>query len=454
MATEKLKVFANTANTVSTTAITNVAIKTTSSSEQAVIKNITYEATDPKYPVTASLTNGNASLSTPKTTAKTVKNSDTLAGSQIVDVSSTVNLKFDTGADITTVGYADARYFDGQDRGMFRLFDTTTTDRVSGATLTYADSIGDFQSGQAQSAQPIVTGTYRGSSAFGIILDANNSPTSSPAVAAGDKVYFRCHSDKVNGYNAAGILITWNSGGANNDSFDFGGGTYGACTDGTYIYAIDTGHDPYLYRRTIVGNVASTINMSQSIYGQSTNQGGFTIYHDGYIYVHQNAGNSNIDKINVTTGAVTSVGSCGVGSYSAGAILTQAVNGKFYIIEVGSGADQNNIIDLSTFTRSNVTMVSLGVSTEYGNLGLEIQPGVGLFFYNSTAVFIDVNSMTASTGSTESQSTFFSTMVNFASNQNASSFANIPLHQIPGATVARAVTHKVYADGVLIEGVA
>jgi len=100
MATEKLKVFANTADTVSTSAITNVTIKATSSSEQAVLKTISYEAVDPEYPVTTTLTNGNAVLFTPKTTAKTVKNSEALAGSQIVDVSSTVNIEFDTGADI------------------------------------------------------------------------------------------------------------------------------------------------------------------------------------------------------------------------------------------------------------------------------------------------------------------------------------------------------------------
>ena len=450
MATEKLKVFVNTASTVSTSAITNVAIKTTSSSEQAVLKTISYEATDPKYPVTASLTNGNASLTTPKTTAKTVKNSDTLAGSQIVDVSSTVNLTFDTGADITTPGYADVRYFAGNNTGIYRLHDSTSTDRVAGATLTYADSIGDFSGAQSG------TLNQKANSAFGIILDSNNSPTSSPAVAAGDKVYFACFPPYVKAYNAAGALITWNSGGASNDAFQFASGIYGACTDGTYIYAKAAATDTTLYRRTIVGNVASQVTLNASIYGQTDNQGGFTLYHDGYIYLHQNGGASEISKVNVTTGAVTQITGCAVGSYSAGAILTKAVNGKFYIIECGTDANENNIIDLTTFTRlTPITMISLGVSTEYGNLGFEIQPGVGIFFYNDAGVFIDVNSMTASS-SQFTQASFFGsgTPGDFSSNSDASSFANIPLHQIPGGTLARAVTHKVYADGVLIEGVA
>ena len=448
MATEKLKVFVNTAPSVSTSAITNVVIKATSSSEQAVLKTISYEAVDPTYPVTVSVTNGNAALTTPKTTLTTVKNADNLSGSQIVDVSSTVGIKFDTGVDLTTVGYTDARYFAGNNTGIFRMHDTTSTDRVDGATLTYADSIGDFTGVRSG------TSTRRANSAFGIILDANNTPASSPAIAAGDKVYFGVYSSQAKAYNAAGSLITWNTGGgnANNDSFDFTS-VNGACTDGTYIYAIDTNNNSSLFRRTIVGNVESTITMSQNLYGQSQNQGGFTIYHDGYIYLHHQATENPLHKINVTTGAVTEISGCAVGSYSAGGILTKAVNGKFYIIEVGQYANDNNIIELETFTRVGIASASLSVSTEYGNLGIEIQPGVGLFFYNSVGIFVDVNSMTASTSTFSVSSFFGSNPGSFASNNDASSFANIPLHQTIGSTLPRAVTHKVYADGVLIEGV-
>jgi len=59
--------------------------------------------------------------------------------------------------------------------------------------------------------------------------------------------------------------------------------------------------------------------------------------------------------------------------------------------------------------------------------------------------------MTANT--TQMQTTSFS-VIEPASNNDASSIANIPIHLIAGVTTARAVTHKVYADGALIEGVA
>jgi len=451
MATEKLKVFTNTAPSVSTSAITNVTIKATSSSEQAVLKTISYEAVDPKYPVTATLTNGNAVLTTPKTTAKTVKNSDTLSGSQIVDVSSTVNIKFDTGADQVTNGYTDARYFAGNNAGIFKWADGTGTPRDPSVTTTFTDTVGDFTSVRTGSL------TKPASSAFGLILDANNSPTSSPAIAAGDKVYFAMESNAVKAFNAAGALITWNTGGgnANNDSFDFNANTFGSCTDGTYIYAKSMNNDTALMRRSIVGNVEVQITLSQSIIAQNGNQGGFTLYHDGYIYIHGTATIGDVFKINVTTGAVQTLTGCGIGPYSAGAIVTKRADGEFYIIEVGQGTDKNNIIKLSDFTRSpSVTMYSLGTSTEYGNLGMEVAPGIGVFFYNSVMVYIDVNTMTANTTQMQSSSYFASGYIEPASNNDASSIANIPIHLIAGATTARAVTHKVYADGVLIEGVA
>ena len=231
MATEKLKVFVNTAPSVSTSAITNVTLKATSSSEQAVLKTISYEAVDPMYPVTVSVTNGNAALTTPKTTKATVKNSDTLSGSQILDVSNTVSIKYDTGANIVTNGYQNARYFDSTG-GIFKWVDSTSGNRDPSVAKTYDDTVGKFSAVRSGSL------VQKGRSAFGLILDANNSPPSTPAVSAGDKVYFACYNNSVKAYNEAGALITWNTGGgaAGNEAWDFTGPVNGTCTDGTYIY--------------------------------------------------------------------------------------------------------------------------------------------------------------------------------------------------------------------------
>ena len=80
---------------------------------------------------------------------------------------------------------------------------------------------------------------------------------------------------------------------------------------------------------------------------------------------------------------------------------------------------------------------------------MEIQPGVGIFFYNDTGVFIDVNS----SSSTFTRTSFgFNQTIN--SNNQGSSFANIPLYLKNEAAIARSTTYKAYADGVLIEGVA
>lgn len=447
MATEKLKTFVNTSSSVSTSAITNVTIKTTSSSEQAVLKSVSYEAVDPLYPVTVSVINGNATLTTPKTTLKTVKNSDTLSGSQIVDVSNTVSIKFDTGPTIIPTAFQDARYFDGNNSGIFKWADSTTGARDPSATLTYADTVGKFSSVRSGSA------TQKANSAFGIVLDANNSPTSSPAIAAGDKVYFATHG-QTKAYNEAGALITWNTGGSNHSSFNWGTATYGTCTDGTYMYGVSNNSSTNLQRTTIIGGnaSASTVTMSSAVQGQAADRGGFTIYHDGFVYIHSIAHSYDIHKINVTTGAVTTINDSThhVGSYSAGAVLTRANDGEFYIIEVGQIANSNNIIKLSDFTVSTILSHSLAMSTEYGNLALEVAPGIALFFYNTAVVYIDVNDMSSGGGiSTSSYG-----LITAGSNHNASSIANIPLHLNVLPALARSVTHKVYADGVLIEGVA
>ena len=434
MATEKLKVFANTATATGTSQVNSVSLLTTSSSEQAVLKTITFEAADAKYPVTVAVKNGNATLTAPKTSVAGTTNVGNLSGSQIVDVSSTVTVEFNTGADIRPLGYADAMYFDS-DYGMYRFKETTTAIPRSAEVRTYANSIGTFDNTARLGGVSAPS-----SSAYGVVD------------ASGNNMYFSNHSSNntVRAYNSAGAIITHAGG---HTIFTLTSTTYGSCTDGTYIYGKNTSTNNTLQRIKISDATSTNITMSETVAGQVSNQGGFTLYHDGHVYIHSVASEDEIRKINVTTGAVTKVDDCTVGSYSAGAIVTKAVDGTFYIIEVGGASTgQVNIINLSTFTRTTISSaVSLGTSTEYGNLGLEIQAGVGIFFYNDAVMFVDVNSMSAST-STFTRASFGFTR-EISSNNQASSFANIPLHLKLEPALTRSTTYKAYADGVLIEGV-
>jgi len=77
---------------------------------------------------------------------------------------------------------------------------------------------------------------------------------------------------------------------------------------------------------------------------------------------------------------------------------------------------------------------------------------VGLFFYNGQFVWVDANTMTATTGSNLSASS----VLGFQSPQSngiAASIANIPLHEAVTTAIPRAVTYSAYADGVDIQGV-
>ena len=432
MATEKLKVFVNTASTVSSSAITNVAIKTTSSSEQAVIKNITYEATDPEYPVTATLTNGNASLSTPKTTAKTVKNSDNLSGSQIVDVNSTVNLTFDTGADIPGIGYQDARYFSIDQSTIIKFADATTASR--GSTATTFATLGTFADSNSGSGQ-----TTSANSAFGWIN------------ADGTKQYARVFSGDMYVFNEDGSAATPAS------YSNIPSGVHGGCTDGTYFYFKHQSSNATLGRVKIGTDTAINITTDVEFSGQSAgNQSSFVLYADGFVYSKYESVSTVVYKTNVTSGATTSISNSllNVGTYSAGAITTKGVDGVFYLIEVGGyGANKAYVINLSTEVVTQITCASLATSTEYGNLGLEVAPGLGLFFYNNTFIWIDANTMTGASATATAASVGFDGQ-SITSGGNGSSFAGIPIHTTVAGSKARAVTHKVYADGVLIEGVA
>ena len=428
MATEQLKVFANTADTVSTSAITNVTIKATSSSEQAVLKTISYEAVDPEYPVTTTLTNGNAVLFTPKTTAKTVKNSEALAGSQIVDVSSTVNIEFDTGADIySAFPQVRAVLFDGTDG--FNLIDNSAPKFIS---PTVAETEAEALDGLRNVVKDANGSVYQARSAFMSTLN-------------GTLGYTKIHpTGRLFNYDKEGNQI-----GA--QSSTLGGGTkYGACADSTYAYAKDIGLDTQLTRITLADGLgAALITMSENVEGVAGNTGGYMLYYNGFIYIRKDASATQVKKINAATGAVTSITVLAASSYSVGACITKDVAGVFHIVELNSLGW--NKINLSTDTYTSYANTILTISTEYGNTALEIGYGIVAFPYNTHHVIVNINTNTISpTAILNSSTDLFPTTVR--NNIDATSIANYPLYDQTTTQVARSVTHKVYADGVLIEG--
>jgi len=435
MATEKLKVFHSSGATV-TAGSTTVNLLSSTSSTQAVVKNVQFTATDANYPVTVNVKSGSHTFAS-ATGVKATGTADNLTGSMIVDVSSTASIEFNTNPTLYTVGYADARWMKPSgSTQMVKLKDNTSTARVDGVASTYASSIGDFSRTLLGPTQDT-----RGQSAFGYID------------ASGNKVYGKCFDNVVQIFNDAGTRINPSI------TYTFTANTYGAATDGVYFYGRRNSNTTDFMKIKISDGVKTTHAISgiSNSSGQSSNAGSFMLYHNGFCYSRQSAGETKIQKFNVATGVGSEITVNSFGSYSAGALITTAVDGTPYLIEVGGqSTNECMVINLSDDSVVYPNCSGLSSSTEYGNLALEIQPGVALFFYNTDYIWVDVNASpaTAYTGGAALQiSDFFPNLSNFNSNSNASSIANIPIAELQGAAYARSTVYTAYADGVLIEGV-
>jgi hypothetical protein len=420
---EKLKVFKN-VNAVSAGATRTFPIITTTSTSQAVVKNVSFKASDPLYTVTGSVMQDGFTVSKGSPATAGTEASDTLSGSQIVDVSSSLDFVIATSDGGNYVPLADAFIFAGYS-GISRMTNTSTTNRMPPATYDEIES--DF----FRTIPLNGSGTRNASSAFGW-LDGNNN-----------KRWSRCDSNTVYTYDVTGASVLTNA--------SFTATTKGVCTDGTYFYGKSDSNNTTLERRLASdGSNAGTITMSQVAYGQASNQGSFTLYYGGFVYVRKMASATTVAKINVTTGDTTTISVPSVGSYSIGALITVGHNGVPYLLEKGTGTN-NMIIDLNTETVTSVSCSNTSVSTEYGNHALEIAPGVAIFPSPSSTdlVWIDANTMTAS--STTTISSQFGD--GLGTIPNTGSIANIPLHLLPANPLPTDITYSLYADGVEITGV-
>ena len=424
--TDKLKVFNNVVDVNSTAAVTEVTIASTGGTEQAVIKNVEFSASDTIYPITASLKHDNRSAYTALQVAAGKTVSSTLSGTQIVDSNSVYKLALDTGASKNYVPTVTALFMDGSANNTRYLSDSRT-DFFSGV-VTFAQVAPTISSATAVSASPAPDAH----SAFGW--------------REGSNLRFAAHYyQQSRVYNELGQLQYTTATVPSN--------VYGATVDDTYIYYISPNTSSTIYRRLRSdGTSASNLTTTSTMRGPNNNQGSFVLYYNGYLYSKYESADTIIYKINVTTGAVTQIShtDMNVSSYSVGAAVTVAADGTPYIIEHGSGSNCY-ALNLNTEQVTNLSGgYSMGVSTEYGNIALEVAPGIVWFGYNAEGKWVDANAMTKSTSNVPS-STFG--LPNIQNSTQACSIANIPLHDAPANPIPRNTTYSLYADGVEITGV-
>lgn len=422
--TDKLKVFNNVVDVNSTAAVTEVTIASTGATEQAVIKNVEFSASDTAYPITASLKHDNRSAYTSLQVAAGETVSGTLSGTQIVDSNSTYKFVLDTGESKNYIPLIEAAYFDGNNN-MYYISDSRT-ELLSG-DVTFADVSPTISAGSA------IGGLSDASSAFGW--------------REGSELRFAAHHGQYTRvYNELGQLQYTAAMLPEN--------IWGAAADDTYIYYISPSTTAStIYRRfRSDGTTASSLTTTSTVRGPNSNQGSFVLYYNGYLYSKYESGSTSIDKINVTTGDVTIISdnNLGVGSYGVGAAITVAADGTPYLIEQGTGTS-SYALNLNTEQVTDLTGgKAIATSTEYGNIALEIAPGIVWFGYTTDGAWIDVNTM-ARSASNIPASTFGLPSIN--NSITAASIANIPLHDAPANPIARNTTYSLYADGVEITGV-
>jgi len=340
MATEQIKVFKNVhTQTPTYGAAFEVILAQTSSSEKAVIKDVSCKQVGP-----ATLDHDGRTIATSTGIA-----GDMIAsGSLIMDVSSVLKLKFSSKAAMTTASFKAMLFCDSSDGITF--IEGTGIQAATGTSTT------------ATTATNRQTSSANAYDAFAAIKPGDSTIT-----------YFRYYSDTIYEYNEAGAQQT---------SYGFGSGCYGACTDGTYMYTIPNGANTTIYRKHLTTGANTNFTSASSVNGRQSNQGSFLLHHNGYLYTKQEAGSNQMYIIKIADGSVTTITNGDVGSYSDGASIVttsadSAAAGKSFVVEQGSNRWQYYEIDGTPTQFTNMDGAS-GASTEYGQGGFEIAPGIAM----------------------------------------------------------------------------
>ena len=333
---EQVKVFKNVnSQTLTYGSAFDVVLASTSSTERAVIKSV-----DCKRVGAATLDLDGRTVAT--STAEAV---DMVAsGSLIMDVSSVLKLKFAALPALLTASFKGVVFSNGSDS--FNFIQGTGVQASTGTSTALTSS-----------TNRTTNSSYPATSAFATIKPGDTEIT-----------YYRYEQGSM--YEYAG------SSHSHTASYSFGSGN-GACTDGTYMYNIPNGSTTQVYRRNLTTLADTNFTTASTVYGQSHNQGAFLLHHNGYLYTKQEGGSSTMYIVKIADGSVTEITNASCGSYGDGACIVTTLAGKSYVVEQGESKWQWYEIGGSPTSFTDETGAS-NASTEYGNGGFEVAPGIAM----------------------------------------------------------------------------
>ena len=272
-----------------------------------------------------------------------------------------------------------------------------------------------------------ISGVARASSAFAIKIE--------------DVVYYaRVYANALYIHKEDGTLFQ--------ESPSFATATQGMCWDGdNYIYAKASTNNTVLQRYNISTNTIDNLALVSNLAGQGANQGSFTLHYNNHLYIKDKANSVVIHKINIFTLAISYITVPSQGTYSAGATITVARDGTPYLVEYGAAQTSAMVLNLTDDSLSTIPTPSMSVSSEYGNIAIELAKGIVAFAYGSERIVVDLN---ISTGYKETNNLAIFGF-NFVTGGTVS-FAQLPT-DFPNTSIAN-VKVTTYAFGVLTTGVA
>ena len=404
MATEQVKVFKNVhTQTPTYAAAFEVVLAQTTSTEKAVIKDVSC-----KNVGVATLDHDGRTIAT----STTVGGDMIASGSLIMDVSSVLKLKFGAKASAQAANFKAMLFCDSTDGMTF--IEGTGVQAAAGTSTS------------ATTATNLTTSGVNTNDAFAAIKPGDTEVT-----------YFRYYGQTIYEYvyNSSTIQT----------SYAFGSG-YGACTDGTYMYNIPSSTTSTVYRRHLTTGVSTNFTTGTSVQGRQANQGSFLLHHNGYLYTKQEAGNGTMYIIKISDGSVTTITNGNCGGYSDGATIVTTLAGTSYVVEQGTSSWKWYEIGSTATQFTNGTGAS-GASTEYGDGGFEIAPGIAMILCEESddMSIIDMNT------SPPQWSHIASPTDRNILNHNAIGSYFAVAHYLQREEPAQ--IYDAYTSGVLIEGV-
>ena len=235
-----------------------------------------------------------------------------------------------------------------------------------------------------------------------------------------------------------------------NSNFTLGGGSnHGLATDGVkYLYSIPNGSTTTINRYNFLTKVADQLTAASAVYGRDANQGAFLAYHDGKLYTKHIGSTTGMSTVDLSDMSVVNWTGMGIsGGYSDGAGIVTNLAGDSYIVE--QGTNQAGYYKIGTDTSYNFWASSGSTaSTEYGNGFMEVAPGIAYIYCEQSddLTIIDTNTTPPSWTHIASASTRNAAIQNgFGNRFSAAGF----LVRSPAST-----TIDAYVSGVLVtEGI-